>query len=203
MLCTEPMVTVAAIWSSFMMGTIYLFTQSVEQVFVSLYNWTPIQAGYVQIAIVIGEIFGLIGVAINNYLYFASKRTNKEQPGQPLPEARLYTAVPGGIFVTLGMLLYGWTSFSHLPWIAPCFGLALAGAGAVWVVNSLVDYMVDSYTFYAASAMGAMGLGEFLSIAFLPLAAQSMYTNLGFHWASSLLAFISLGLTSFDTSKVR
>ena len=28
--------------------------------------------------------------------------------------------------------------------------------------------------------------------AFLPLAAQSMYTNLGFHWASTLLAFLAL-----------
>jgi hypothetical protein len=197
MLCTEPVVLVSTIWSAFMLGLTYLFTQSVEQVFVGLYGWNAVQAGYVQAAIVIGEVLGVFGVFANNHLYFASARRNPECSA-PIPEVRLYTAIPGGLIVTSGIFIYAWTSYAQLPWIAPAIGLAMSGCGAVVVCNSLADYMIDSYQLYAASAMGAMALGENLSIAFLPLAAQSMYNNLGFHWASSLLAFLSLALTSIS-----
>ncbi|KAF7585391.1 hypothetical protein BBP40_011036 [Aspergillus hancockii] len=93
-----------------------------------------------------------------------------------------------------GMFVYAWTSYSFLPWIAPAIGLAMVGAGTTCVVVSIAYYLVDAYSKYAGSAVGAIGLGENIFIAFLPLAAQSMYTNLGFQWASSLLGFVSLVL---------
>ena len=36
---------------------------------------------------------------------------------------------------------------------------------------------------------------ENVMAAFLPLATQSLYRTLGFHWASSLLGFVALGLS--------
>jgi MFS family permease len=39
MLCTESVVFVATLWSAFSIGTIYLFTQSAEQVFGELYGF--------------------------------------------------------------------------------------------------------------------------------------------------------------------
>ncbi|RJE16363.1 multidrug transporter, partial [Aspergillus sclerotialis] len=65
MLFTEPVLFVFTVWSAFMLGTVYVFTQSVEQVFSGLYGWTASQAGYVQAAVVIGECVGWTGVLIN------------------------------------------------------------------------------------------------------------------------------------------
>lgn len=56
-------------------------------------------------------------------------------------------------------------------------------------------YVTDAYAKYAASASAAICFGENMFAAFLPLAAMSMYTNLGFQWASSLLAFVALALS--------
>lgn len=56
--CTEPVLFVSTLWSAFTVGTLFLFTQSVEQVFMGLYDWTVTQTGYVQSAIVIGECIG-------------------------------------------------------------------------------------------------------------------------------------------------
>ena len=56
-------------------------------------------------------------------------------------------------------------------------------------------YITDSYTKYAASAIAAVAFGENIAAAFLPLASQSMYANLGFHWASTLLAFLAFVLS--------
>lgn len=193
---TESVVFVSSLWSAFTIGTLYLFTQSVEQVFAGLYGWTPSQAGYVQSAIVIGEVLGWVGTLFSGKLYFDSASRNTENPGTPIPEARLYLAIVGGIFgISGGMFTYAWTSYPSLPWIAPAVGLAMVGAGSVIVVTGISDYIVDSYSKYAGSAIGIMATGENVFSAFLPLAAMSMYSTLGFQWASTLLALISLALS--------
>lgn len=193
---TESVVFVSTLWSAFTVGTLYLFTQSVEQVFAGLYGWSPSQAGYVQAAIVIGECLGWIGTLFSAKLYFDSASRNKEVPGTPIPEARLYLAIVGGVFgICGGMFTYAWTSYPNIPWVAPAVGLAMVGAGSVIVVTGISDYVVDAYSTYAASAIGIIATGENTFSAFLPLAAMSMYSTLGFQWASTFLAFISLALS--------
>jgi len=196
MLLTEPVLFVFVLWSSFMIGTVYLFTQSVEQVFAGLYGWTASQAGYVQAAIVVGECIGWFCTLISARFYFGSVSRNTEVPGTPIPEARLYVSVFGSfIGVAGGMFVYGWASYPFLPWIAPAIGLAMVGCGIDIIIIAIADYVVDSYAKYAGSAVAAVVLGENLFSAFLPLAAQSMYANLGYHWAGSLLGFLALALS--------
>jgi hypothetical protein len=93
------------------------------------------------------------------------------------------------------MMVYAWTAYPFVPWIAPAIGLVMVGYGIDVVILAIADYVVDAYAKYAGSAVAAIVLGENLFAAFLPLAAQSMYANLGFHWASSLLGFLALGLS--------
>ncbi|KAL4930806.1 Aldehyde/histidinol dehydrogenase [Aspergillus undulatus] len=199
--CTEPVLFVSTLWSAFTVGTLFLFTQSVEQVFMGLYGWTVTQTGYVQAAIVIGECIGWALCFVSRKLYFASASRNTETPGSPIPEARLYMAVLGGLFgISGGMFTYAWTSYSHIPWIALAISLAMVGVGSVLVVTGVSDYVVDAYSEYAGSAIGAVATGENIFSAFLPLATMSMYNNLRFQWASTLLAFISLVLSLVPTA---
>ncbi|KAB2575227.1 Efflux pump bik6 [Lasiodiplodia theobromae] len=196
MLCTEPVVMAVTFAAALIIGNVYLFTQSVEQVFAGLYGWDAVQAGYVQAAIVVGELLGLPGALLSARLYFASARRNTEVPGSPIPEARLYVSVPAGfLFMTGGMFVYGWTAYAQLPWIAAAIGLAMIGAGNTVVIIAFADYAVDAYARFAGSAMAAVALGENFCAGFLPLAAQSLYTDLGYHWASTLLGFLSLLLS--------
>ncbi|OOQ83365.1 putative MFS multidrug transporter [Penicillium brasilianum] len=198
--CTEPVLFVSTLWSAFTVGTLFLFTQSVEQVFMELYDWNIAQTGYVQCAIVIGECIGWSLNFLSRKLYFTSASRNTEVPGAPIPEARLYMAVLGGVFgISGGMFTYAWTSYPQIPWIAPAISLTMVGAGSVLVVCGVTDYVVDAYSHYAGSAMGAVGTGENIFSALLPLATFSMYSNLGLNWASTLLAFISLALSLVPT----
>ncbi|KAL4757011.1 putative MFS multidrug transporter [Aspergillus foveolatus] len=200
MFCTEPVLFVSTLWSAFTVGTLFLFTQSVEQVFMDLYGWSVEQAGFVQCAIVIGECVGWSLNFISRKLYFASASRNTEAPGTPIPEARIYMSVLGGVFgISCGMFIYAWTSYSSIPWIAPTISLGMVGAGSVLVVTGVSDYVVDAYSQYAGSAMGTVATGENIFSAFLPLATLSMYNDLGFNWASTLLAFISLVLSLVPT----
>jgi MFS family permease len=196
MLFHESVVIVAAMWAALSLGIIYLFTQCVEQVMSALYGWTAIQAGYAQAAVVVGEILGCGLCAISNTWYDKSASRNTDTPGIPIPEARLYAAVLGGLSGgTGGMLVFGWTSLPLVPWIAPLIGLAMVGFGTTAIIVSNANYLIDAYSHYAASALGAVGLMENMTIAFLPLVTTAMYNNLGFNWASTLLALLSLVLT--------
>ncbi|CAD6443814.1 971289da-7457-422a-a30c-57c66ca54558 [Sclerotinia trifoliorum] len=194
MLFTESVVFIATLWAAFRLGTIYLFTQSVEQVYSQIYDWNSLQAGYVQLAIAIGECIGCALCMYTNSWYYDSAARNTEVPGTPIPEARLYPSVIGGFLgVTGGVFLYGWTSISTMHWIIPTLGLSL-GCGTSAIIISNANYLVDAYSKYAASALGVVGLVENVALAFIPLASSSMYTDLKFQWASSLLAFLSLAL---------
>ncbi|KAL4871498.1 hypothetical protein BDV12DRAFT_163863 [Aspergillus spectabilis] len=193
---TEPVLFVSVLWSGFTVGTLFLFTQSVEQVFASLYDWNATQAGYVQASIVIGECIGWVVNLLSAKLYFASARRNTEIPGTPIPETRLYLAVVGGIVgMSGGMFTYAWTSYPSVPWIAPAVGLAMVGAGSMLVVTGVSDYLTDAYSMYAGSAFGAVAAIENVFSAFLPLATQSLYGTLGLQWASTLLALVCFVLS--------
>lgn len=199
LLCTEPMLFAATLWSAMSFGTVFMFTQSVEYVFQEIYGWSAAMCGYIQAAVLIGEIFGFIFTLYGGRVYLKSASRNMESPGEPIPEARLYVSTFASFLgITGGMFIYAWTSYPEIPWIAPAFGLAMVGFGIQVVVSTIADYVTDAYavTNYAGSAISAVASGENIIAGVLPLATQSIYTNLGIQWASTLLAFVALLLSA-------
>lgn len=192
MLYTEGVVLAFGFWSAFCIGIAFMFTQSIVQVYGELYNWSYFGTGLVQSAIVVGEIIGLVASLYQDRLYFASAKNNTENPGQPVPEARLYLSVPGSFFGLMGgLFFFAWTSYSSIPWIVPTIALALVGFGMMCSIAAVTSYVVDAYEKYAASAIAGIAFLENVMASFLPLATQSMYRTLGLNWASSLLGFIA------------
>lgn len=70
----------------------------------------------------------------------------------------------------------------------------MVGFGIMIVVGAVADYVTDAYaeSGVAGSAISAVAAGEDVVAGLLPLATQSMYRNLGFQWASTLLGLIAL-----------
>jgi hypothetical protein len=197
LLGTEPVVFFFTLLSALSYGLVFISTQSVIQVYMTNYGWAEYQAGLVQLSLVLGEFTGFLACIFQNKIFArAAAKTAVGDPNPHLPEVRLYASIPGS-FVGLagGLFWYGWTSYSSLPWILPTIGLGIVGFGSVVVMQAIMMYVTDAYAKYAASASAAICFGENMFAAFLPLAAMSMYTNLGFQWASSLLAFVALALS--------
>jgi hypothetical protein len=196
MLCTEGVVLSLGLWSAFVIGTAFMFTQSIVQVYAGLYGWSYFGTGMVQSAIVIGEVVGLAASVVQDRVYFSSARRNTVDPGHPIPEARLYLSIPASFLgLTGGLFFFAWTSYASVHWIVPSVALAFVGFGMFCCTTALTTYLLDAYTKYAASAVAGVAFLENFMAAFLPLATQSMYRTLGFNWASSLLAFIALALS--------
>jgi MFS family permease len=195
LLFTEPVLMCCTLWSAFAFGTVFFFTQSVEQVFEELYGWSEYQCGYVQGAVVIGEILGWVASLYGSRLFLKSAKRNTEFPGRPIPEARLYVSVFGSfVGISGGMFVYAWTSYPYIHWSAPAVGLGMVGFGIQIVVSAVADYVTDAYADSGknGSAISAVAAGEDVVAGLLPLATQSMYNTLGFNWASTLLALIAL-----------
>ena len=69
------------------------------------------------------------------------------------------------------------------------------GIGFMLIFMALLNYIADAYEIFSASAMSATSCCRSVFGAILPLAARPMYQRLGIPWASSLLGFLSLGLS--------
>jgi len=199
LLCTEPVVFIFTLLSALSYGIVFMGTQSVTQVYSALYHFEEYQAGLVQCALVIGELVGFVVCLHQNRIYCRKARLDGG-PSQSLDtsvaESRLYWSIPA-CFIGLsgGIFWYAWSSYRSLSWIMPTIGLGLIGFGVMVVMQAIMMYITDAYEKYAASASAAVCCGENLFAAFLPLSATSMYTNLGFHWAGSVLGFLMLALS--------
>lgn len=194
MLLTEPVVTFFTLWIAFGWGILFLFQNSVVQTFTHNYSFNTLQSGTVQLAITVGAAIGTVVNPIQDSFYLRSAKRNHEQPGTPIPEARLYCSVPGTCFFAGGLFWYGWSSNPHIHWIVPACGVASTGLGIYSIYMAVVDYLTDSYAKYAASALSAASLGRNTFGAFLPLASYELFQNLGYGWAGTLLGFVGVAL---------
>ncbi|KAL8787171.1 MAG: hypothetical protein Q9213_002387 [Squamulea squamosa] len=196
LLFTEPVVFFLTLWAAFCYGLVFIMTQSVAQVDSTNYQFSDAAGGLVQISLFVGEVVGFLACLPQNSYYQRSAARNSEEPGVPIPEARLPLSIPTSLIgLAGGLFWYGWASYPYVHWIVPTIGLALVGFAVMVITQAVALYITDAYTKYAGSAIAGVSLGENLFGGWLPLATKSMYTNLGFQWASSLLGFAALALT--------
>ncbi|RAR09428.1 MFS multidrug transporter-like protein [Stemphylium lycopersici] len=195
MLLTEPVVTFFTLWISFAWGILFLFFSSVVQTFSSSYGFDTFQTGLVQLAITVGALIGTLINPVQDWMYLRTASKNTERPGKPIPEGRLYTSIPGSLLFTAGLFMYGWTCRPEIHWIVPAIGICVVGVGIYSIYMGVVNYLTDAYEKYAASALSAASLGRNTFGAFLPFASYSLFKNLGFGWAGSLLGFVGLALS--------
>lgn len=195
MLLTEPVVAFFTLWISFAWGILFLFFSSVVQTFSTNYGMNTLQTGLIQLAISVGALIGTVINPLQDMIYLRSAKRNKDTPGRPIPEARLYTSIPGSLLFAGGLFWYGWSSFPHVHWIVPTCGIAATGLGIYSIYMAVINYLTDAYEKYAASALSAASLGRNSFGAFLPLASYELFDRLGYGWAGSLLGFIGIALS--------
>ncbi|KJX95167.1 MFS multidrug transporter like protein [Zymoseptoria brevis] len=196
MLTSEFVVIAFTLWVSFAWGILFLFQSSVPLVFSQVYAFSTFQVTLVQLAVSVGALLATLLNPLQDALYLSSAHRNTERPGKPIPEARLYTAVPGSLIFSAGMFWFGWTSREDIHWIVPTFGLGCVGVGVYSIYLSVVNYLADAYEKYAGSALSAASMGRNVFGAFLPLATPALYGTLGTAWASSLVGLIGLALSA-------
>ena len=78
-----------------------------------------------------------------------------QNPGKNKPEGRLQPAMIGAVLLPIGLFWFAWSTFPWVHWIVSILGGTVFGFGQVILFISLINYVVDAYTVYAASALAA------------------------------------------------
>ncbi|KAL3477408.1 major facilitator superfamily domain-containing protein [Aspergillus californicus] len=190
LLFTEPIVAALAFYNALIYGTTYLLLAALPVVFQRVRGWSPGIGGLAFIPIAIGMAIAILYMIFVNrrYTQVWEKSANHELP----PEARLPSCKVGATVIPIGLFLFAWSNAPSVHWAVCMIGTALFGFGNISVSLGLVNYIVDSYVTYAASALAASTVLRSLCGAAFPLFTTYMYEGLGIHWASSVPAFLAL-----------
>ena len=127
------------------------------------------------LALFVGVMFAVLINLANQPRY---ARILDQNGGRPVPEARLFPMVFGGILFVIGLFWFGWTADKRFHWLSPVFAAGFIGAGFNVIFQQCVNFLVDTYQLHAASAVSANTFLRSLIAAGLPLAAQPMFNNL-------------------------
>jgi len=192
LLGTQVIVQVLAIYMAYLYGLMYLVLSTFPGLWENEYHESVGIGGLNYIALGVGFFLGTqICAPLQDKIYRALKARNN---GVGKPEFRVPLMIPGALLVPIGLFWYGWSAQAHTHWILPDIGAAIFASGVIIGFQCIQTYIVDSYTRYAASAVGAATVLRSLAGFGFPLFAPYMYAKLNYGWGNSLLAFIAIGL---------
>ncbi|KAJ5116937.1 MFS general substrate transporter [Penicillium angulare] len=191
-LVREPIVTLLSVYMAIIYGTLYSFFGAFPIVYQETRGWTPGMGGLAFIGVAIGMICGVAAAFYVNIQYrkVAAK-------GKATPETRLIPAMIGSVLLPISLFWFAWTNYPSISAIVSIAAGVPFGAGMVLVYLALNNYLVDSYTVYAASALAASAFLRCIFGAVFPLFTPAQYDNLGIHWAATIPAFLSLACGPF------
>ncbi|KAI7763185.1 hypothetical protein LZL87_012222 [Fusarium oxysporum] len=194
LLFKEPIVLLLSIYMAIIYGTLYLFFAAFPVVFEQARGWSQGIEGLAFLGIAVGMLAALIYTIPDNKRYAL---LDQKHNGFAPPEARLPPAIIGSFAIPVGLFWFAWTNYPSIHWIVSIMAGAPFGFGLILVFLSIMNYLVDAYTIFAASVLAANSILRSLFGAAFPLFTVQMYDNLGLHWASTVPAFLALACVPF------
>ncbi|RDL32618.1 putative multidrug resistance protein [Venustampulla echinocandica] len=185
----ELIVLLISLYMSVLYGLLYMFFVAYPIVYQQGKGYTAGITGLMFIPIAVGVLCSAACAPIVNAHYL---KICKKHNGSPPAEARLIPMMVSCWCIPIGLFIFAWSSYPHLSWAGPAFAGFPVGFGFIFLYNSANNYLVDSYQHQAASALAAKTFIRSFWGAAVVLFTGQMYARLGYQWASSLLAFISL-----------
>ena len=184
-----PICFLVALYASFVYGLLYGNLAAFPLIFEQERGWNPLVGSLPFLGLLIGIILGG-GINVLNQRFYISKF--KANDDKPVPEARLPPQMLGSIFFAAGCFIIAWTSPRQYHWIAPVIGTVLLGLGFFTIFQSSLNYLIDTFQRYAASAIAANTfLRSVFALAF-PLFIPAMYSKIGISWGTSVFGFFAV-----------
>ncbi|KAL5114906.1 hypothetical protein ACEQ8H_007224 [Pleosporales sp. CAS-2024a] len=182
-LLATPICFLVALYASFCYGILYMQLGGIPIIFGALRAWPAVSATLPFLALFLGA---LVGCAINAYNQVLYNKVYRAAGNRPVPESRLPPMMLGSVLFSSGQFVMGWTASASFHWMCPCVGLAMMGTGFFTIFQAALNYLVDTFTQYAASAIAA---NTFLRSCFagaFPLVVTPLYGHVGVGRASSV-----------------
>lgn len=212
LLFTEPIVLMLSIYMAIIYGTcefsssdrskshangelVYMLFGAYPIVYQQGRHWSGGVGSLAFVGVAIGMFLSLgYTIVFDNKRY---ARVVKKSGGFAPPEARLPQACIGAVALPIGLFWFAWTNSPSTHYLVSMAAGIPFGFAMVLVFLSVTNYLIDSYTIFAASVLAANSVLRSLFGAAFPLFTKQMYQNLGIHWASTIPAFLALACLPF------
>lgn len=177
---------------AFIYGLLYLFLTAYPIVFQQIHGFSEGIGGLPYLGMVIGMLLAGLYIILTQPAYNRKLAANNNIP---VPEWRLLPVVYGGLSFAVGLFFFGWSGYKkEIPWIVPTISGIFTGFGLLAIFLQSLNYLVDAYLMFAASAIAANTFLRSLAGAGFPMFSQYMFQALGVNWAGTLLGCIALAL---------
>lgn len=194
LLIREPIVLLLSIYMAILYGTLYMFFAAFPIVFQEYRGWNQGVGGLAFVGVMIGMILAIVVGIFDNRRYL---KEMVKTGGRATPEVRLPPTLVAAVVVPIGLFWFAWTNSPSIHWLSSIAAGVPIGLGMLVIFLSVLNYLIDSYTVFAASMLAANTVLRSLFGAAFPLFTNNMYENLGIHWASSIPAFLALACVPF------
>lgn len=189
MLFTERIVLFLSIYMAFIYGLLYLFLTAYPLVFQGVHRMNLGVGGLPFFGMILGQLMAGALIFIRQPAY---QRKLEGNGGVPIPEWRLPEVIAGGVCFAIGIFWFGWTGYNpNIHWIVPTLSGLLIGFGLLSIFLQALNYLVDAYLMFAASAIAGNTFLRSLFGAIFPLFARQMFQGMGIQYAATLLGCVA------------
>jgi multidrug resistance protein len=170
-----------------------VFLQAYPIIYTGVYGFSAGERGLAFLGIGIGSVIAFaIYLAWDYYLAHVGAQPTQPQWFHQEEYRRVPLACLAAPLLVLSMFWLGWTAKPSIHWIVPMAAAIPFGIAYLLIFMALLNYIVDAYEIFSASAMAAASCSRSILAVALPFATTPMYDRLGIAWACSTLGFIGL-----------
>lgn len=193
MLFTEPILFLITLYTAFIYGILYLLLEAYPIIFTG-YGFKGGITELPYLSLIVGMIIAGLSLIFIFEPYYDRKLA--ENGGKIVPEARLLPMVTGGIAFPIGIFWFTWTgNYPHtVHWAAPTVSGIFTGYGLLAIFLPAINYLIDAYLLFAASALAGNTFMRSSFGAAFPLFATAMFKNMGINWAGTLIGCVAVVL---------
>ncbi|KAK7696785.1 hypothetical protein SLS64_014213 [Diaporthe eres] len=201
LLFSETIVSILSLYMAIIFGAMYMMFAEFPIVFQQGFGLSPGFSGLAFLGIAIGMVFALVYMLFQNKAYI---KVAKASPGgRAPPETRLGPARLGAVMAPIGLAIFAVTNSPEFSFILPVAGTVPFGFGMVIIFLSLLNYLVDTYTVYAGSAIAAATAIRSIFGAVFPLFTKIMFEKLGVHAGAAVPAALAVICVPFPFLFIR
>ncbi|KAI1764689.1 MFS general substrate transporter [Hypoxylon sp. FL1150] len=187
----DPISFLCAVYMSVVYTLLYMLFTIYPIVFQERRGWN---AGVGELPLIGTMVGACIGAVI--VIFDSKHKAKKIEAGEQLkPEDRLTLAIIGGVGFPVTMFWFAWTAeYNSIHWIVPTIAGVFLATSLMLIFVGFLNYLVDSYLMYAASAIAVNTVTRSACGAAAPLFTNYMFSALGIGGGGSLIGGIAIVL---------
>ncbi|KAJ4155003.1 hypothetical protein LMH87_000269 [Akanthomyces muscarius] len=186
MLFTEPIVACCCAYLGLVYAVFYMSFQAYPIIYQGLYHLSPGETGLTYLSVGVGA-----AIAFPIFWNWDAVLARAQARGAAWTKREEYRRLPlaciGGPLFVISLFWMGWSARPGVHFVVPLLAGIPFGMGMILIFFAILNYLVDAYEIFAASANAASSTSRSILAVVLPFATTRMFERLGIAGACSLL----------------